>query len=272
IPVNLLDPVRKNRLREVMVSPEMGNTILDPKVQVASGQQSNPGAPAPVVPAAGTGDLTAASTAPPGGATATDRPDLTYEQQTLALQNIHFQELREKQQQAMREAGNLAAQKDFAGAVEVLQGFLDHLASSEAKLDSGSLALLRRPVDTRKSNYSVLQSQAELDHQVGGAKKKALGNVTQEALKQQNKEKRVSELMASFNRAYRDAKYKEAYQFASLAVEMDPDNSVARTAQMMTKMMIRKAASDALKDEKEKFALEAMVDGERFGPVVNTAD
>ena len=46
-------------------------------------------------------------------------------------------------------------------------------------------------------------------------------------LAEQNKQKKVGELLASFNKSYRDAKYKEAYQFASLAHEMDPDNAIA---------------------------------------------
>src|SRR5262249_15997393 len=151
-------------------------------------------------------------------------------------------------------------------------GFLDRLQQDEANLDSGKLALLRRPVESRMAKLGVLQSQAEMDKLTTSAKNKAQTNVTRDALEQQNKQNPVAQLRASSNKAYRDAKYKEAYQLAATAHEMDLDNPIASTAMMMSKTMIRKAASDALKDEKDKFALEALVDAERFGDVVNTAD
>jgi type II secretory pathway component GspD/PulD (secretin) len=268
VPANLLDAVRQARLREVMVTPEMGNTILDPKVQVAEQREPAPtGETAP-----GMSNVTPVATSPAGGATATDRAELTLEDTFLALQNVHFQELREQQLQAMREANNLARQNDFAGAVEVLQGFLDHLQQSESKLDRGKLALLRRPVDSRMGNFTKLQAQAELDKQTVSAKNRAETNVTQAALQQQNKQKRVAELLASFNKAYRDAKYKDAYQFAALAHEMDADNPTATTAMLLTKTMIRKTASDALKDEKDKFAWKTLIDAEKFGPDVDSAE
>src|SRR5439155_18139528 len=124
-----------------------------------------------------------------------------------------------------------AAQNDFAGAVEVLQNYLGRLP--ESKLDSGKIALLRRPVESRMAKFGVLQSQAEMDKQTVSAKNLAQRNVTQAALQQQNKLKHVAELLASFNKAYRDAKYKEAYQFAALAHDLDPDNPVATTALLM---------------------------------------
>ena len=136
---------------------------------------------------------------------------------------------KKQQMQAMREAISLAGQNDFAGAVEVLQGLLGRLQQDEAKLDSGKLALLRRPVESRMDKFGKLQSQAELDNQTVSAKQKALSNVTKDALTQQNKHKRVAELLASFNKSYRDAKYKDAFQLASAAHEMDPDNATATT-------------------------------------------
>ncbi|MBI1913939.1 MAG: hypothetical protein HYS12_04275 [Planctomycetes bacterium] len=275
VPVNLLDPLRKARLREIMVTPEMGNTTLDPNVQVAEGRQPAAapatGAPVPAVTPPGTGDVTpTVATAPPGGATATDRAEPSLEEITLALQSVQFQELRDQQMQAMREANSLAAQHDFAGAVEVLQNYLGRLP--ESKLDSGKLALLRRQVESRMAKFGVLQSQAEMDKQTVDAKQLAQKNVTQVVLQQQNKQKRVAELLASFNKSYRDAKYKDAYQFAALAHEMDPDNAVATTALLMTKTMIRKTASDSLKDEKDNFAWKTLIDAEKFGPDVDSAD
>ena len=59
-------------------------------------------------------------------------------------------------------------------------------------------------------------------------------------LEKPNKQKCIDELLANFNKAYREGKYKEAYQFASLAHELDPDNAVATTAMLVAKTMIRK--------------------------------
>src|SRR5262249_21396147 len=129
--------------------------------------------------------------------------------------------------------------------------------------------LLRRPVEGRLAKYGPLRAQAELDKQTGDASQKAKRNVTRLALEEQNKQKRVAELLASFNKSYRDAKYKEAYQFASLAHEMDPDNAVATTAMITSKTMIRKQFHESNKDERERFFFEEIERSEQVGPAAN---
>src|SRR5262249_33526037 len=62
------------------------------------------------------------------------------------------------------------------------------------------------------------------------------------------KKQKVAELLARFDQAYRNAKYKEAYQLASLAHEIDPDNPVATTAMLITKSMIRKQQQTTRED------------------------
>src|SRR5262249_26020521 len=59
-------------------------------------------------------------------------------------------------------------------------------------------------------------------------------------LEKQNKQKRIAELLANYEKAYREGEYKHAYQFAALAHELDPDDVPATCAMVTAKAMIRK--------------------------------
>jgi general secretion pathway protein D len=251
-----LDPVRQARLREVMATPQMGS-------QTRLVQNTEPASPVrPATPGRlDTGSSRASDLPRPEAAGGGASGPLA---EFKARQKVLEDDLRLQSIRARNEAGERARAGDLNGAVEILEDFLTRLPESE--LDRQGLKRIRRPIESLKQKYGVLRAQAEVDAQVAGAKKKAKTKVTQATLVAQNRQKKVAERMERFNKAYKEARYKEAYQEALIAKELDPNDPLVTSAMLMARTMIRRDEYQAIKDQKENMVLKVLNEADTEGP------
>ena len=95
---------------------------------------------------------------------------------------------------------------------------------------------------------------------------------SQIALTEENKQKRIQELMAQYNTLWKEAKFREAEGIAVQAQELDPDNATVAAAANIAKMRDRQVAYQKIKDGKEDMFLQAANESEREGPIISTHD
>jgi type II secretory pathway component GspD/PulD (secretin) len=124
------------------------------------------------------------------------------------------------------------------------------------------MALLRRPVEARFSQYRLLREQRLL---VAG--KAAVRNEKREVIEagfraEELKKKNVEKLMKEYNVLYKEAKYGDAIGLAVRAHELDPDSAVVTAAIEMAKRAEAVRANKNLKDAKSQYFLDVMNDAE----------
>src|SRR5262249_9852535 len=79
---------------------------------------------------------------------------------------------------------------------------------------------------------------------------------------EENRQRKVADLMKQFNSSFHEAKYIEAERYAQLAHELDPNNAIVMTAVEMAKRQQNALAAKNLKEKRR----------EEFLQVANDAD
>src|SRR5262249_54475700 len=212
IDVRLLEPAKAARLKELMLTPELQPSAL------AQGMKPTP-------EAAKMQQTGFVNTTQPevGVARATDStPEKEYAKQVQALQEVKFQELRSKSMQVMREANERFQAGDTDRALEMLQEYSATLR--ESQLEPQQVTLLRRPVEARLQQFKTLKAQRDFEKLQANTKLQGDTNRAKIALAEENKQKKIAELMKQYNAFFKEAKYKEAEMYAMRAHELDPDN------------------------------------------------
>lgn len=256
IDATLLRPEQAARLRELMAQPELQpRTVLQAAAQMpAQG----------LIPSA------------PGKATASDVPapaaphEESYAQQVQAMQDIQFQELRDKGLKAQREATARAQAGDVDQALDILEQYLAEL--KETRLEQERVAMLRRPIENRYQQFRTLKAQQDLDGMRNAEMNKFADTHIRQVRAEEQKEKQVTELMHQYHDLYKQGKYAEAMVAAQKARELDPDNVQAGAAVKISEMARNRAEYKQIKSDKEEMFLRIENDAEREGPVVTTAE
>jgi type II secretory pathway component GspD/PulD (secretin) len=243
----LLDERQQARLREVMAVPEIASVAPPEGLALAP----PPDTPPDKVKAPGTGDS----------------PEANYLKQVQALQELKFQKLREQGLSAQEEAARRFRAGDSDRALEILQEYLGLLPDSG--LEADRTGLLRRPVEARLQQYKTLKAQRDFAGTQDRVRQAALHSRSQRELAEQNKQKRIQELMSRYNQLLKESKYSEAQGIAMQALDLDPDNATVAAAVNIAKMRSRLVRYNSIKDEKEIMALEALNEGEKTGPFVS---
>src|SRR5262249_36116189 len=148
-------------------------------------------------------------------------------------QKILAQKLRHDGITAQNEAADRVRAGDHDGALAILNDYLQSL--QEQKLDSDQFTQLRRPIDSRISQYRILREQRELARGNGVRRVNGMNEVVERQKAEELKRKNVEKLMHEFNALYKEGKYVEAGSLAMRAHELDPDNPVVTAAVLMAK-------------------------------------
>ncbi len=252
----MLEPEQQARMRELMAVPEMRQ---GPAAGMAVAQGPAPTTVAPGVP------LPAAAGKVPGAETS---PETSYLEQVQAMREVKFKKLREQGLEVQSEATKRFQAGETDRALEVLQEYLSVLP--DTGLDGERTNLLRRPVESRLNQYKTLKAQKDFDSartQARDGGHKAHG---QKVLAEQNKQKRVQELMGQYNKLVVEAKWTEAEGLAMQALDLDPDNAIIASAVHTAKMRTRVQRYQNIKDGNEAMALGQLNDAQDEGPFVNT--
>ncbi len=173
---------------------------------------------------------------PAGNATATDlQPGDELTAQVRAIEEIQFQQMRERNMTVRSTALELfkAGKKDQA--VDMLKDYLDELTT--ANFDPQRLALLKRPVEKRWQEFRTMIAQEAIEQQVTNAG----GPGWNEGKHQQNITKIQQEVAEFINQSRaltKEGKYKEALAAALKAKELDSDNLAASNSIIVIKTLI----------------------------------
>jgi Flp pilus assembly secretin CpaC len=151
--------------------------------------------------------------------------------------------------------------------LQILRDYEATLSSSG--LDSDKITLLRRPIDTRLAQLSLLKHQRDFEVQVDKEPKDAAKNLSQKALAEQEKEKQFKQLIDQYNVAYREGRYEDALKYALQARELDPDNVVATAAYTTVRNQIAHTDYEKKKEENRDYATKALTGAEKLGPAVS---
>src|SRR5262249_22249105 len=195
-------------------------------------------------------------------------PEKDLLKQTQAMQDIKFQQLRLDGMNAQRDAADRFKSGDTDGALEALQAYLGKL--NEVQLDNDRVALLRRPVDARLLQFKTLKAQRDFEQSTMAKNNSIQDSRGQLALVQENKEKKVKELMDQHRSFYKEGKYKEAEMYAAAAYDLDPDNAMAAAAVKMSRIQRNQTKYQKIKENKENWFVDGLDDAEDFGKYANT--
>jgi type II secretory pathway component GspD/PulD (secretin) len=249
----MLENDQQARLRELMAVPEMQSA--DPSTGIA--RTSIPGS--------------SAGTDSPGRASVSDDSrEASFLQQAKAMHEVKFQKLRDEGFKSQEESARRFRSGETDRALEILQEYLSLVA--DTGLDSNSTSLLRRPVEARLQQYKTLKAQKDFAASQDQARQASRASRSQKELAEQNKQKRIQELMAQYNSLFKEAKYSDAEMYAMQALELDPDNATVAAAVNIAKMRGRLVRYNSIKDDKEKMVLEQLNDAETEGPVVTNRE
>jgi type II secretory pathway component GspD/PulD (secretin) len=243
---SLLSPEKHAKLKELMMVPELNQRAL---VQAS----------APASPPAGQAPAS-------DGMQERSAPQDSFVNQVQAMEEIKFQELRDKGLAAQREATDRFRNGDADQALEILQDYLDGLR--EAQLEPDRLALLQRPVDARLQQFRTLKAQQAFEKLQSGKHESFDSIQTRTARLEQHKHEEMGELMKQYQAFYKEGKYEEAEMVARRAHEIDPDDVAAAAAVHVAHIQRNQAIYSKIKDGKEEMVLRELDESEDEGPAV----
>ncbi len=184
---------------------------------------------------------------------------------TNRLREVKFGQMRQQGLDLQREAMEKFQSGQTEIAIEMLTEYLNELNTND--LDPGKMAFLRRPVESRLQHFKLMKTQKEMLAK-DGAQKDKINAIGQKQLADDNKQKKVAELMKQFNQNFKEGKYLEAESYAMRAHELDPDNAMAAAGMSMAKTQRNINVAKKLKSEKETFFLEGLNATDKVGPAV----
>ena len=253
--MSLLSPDKQTKLKELLTSPELQQRDASGSIVVTA---SSSGPPEP-------GRATASDGATPPHA---GSPEESYARQVQAMQEIKFQEMRDKGLRAQREATERFRNGDSDEAVEILQEYIDNLRDTQ--LEPDRVALLQRPIESRLQQFRTLKAQQAFDKMQLG-KNETFDQVrTRAARLEEHKREQITDLMKQYDKFYKEGKYKEAEMVAMRAHELDPDNVGAAAAVHVAHIQRNQAEFSAIKNRREEMTLHGLNDAEDEGPAVVT--
>lgn len=272
VDLRLLDADRRDRLKNIINTPEMSANRQAISQGLAMSKETNPAgseqgvqpigvAKTPLQPdnvltqtSAPTG--TESNSGNPARAVATDQKQSLLET-SVAMRTIKFQQLRADAQKVQSAATEKFRTGQADEALKMLDEFLESLDS--VQLDPAQVNLVRRSVQSRREQFGLLKEQKEFAAEQAMARgKKQQNPMQQKFVAEDARNQKVAKLMKDFNQYYREGKYNEAIVAATKAHELDGDNPVAAAAIMIATRQRNISEYDKIKEDKKEFWREGM--------------
>jgi type II secretory pathway component GspD/PulD (secretin) len=205
VDVALLAPHHQQRMREIMSTREMQALPQagDNKVILTQGTLEK-GAPGAVV--------------------ASEQGDDALGQ-VKALEAVQFQQVYQRNSQAMKSALELFKTGQKMKAVDVLTGQINHIEM--AGLSAEAIKQLRSPVDKRLSEFRTMMAQELVENQRKALDKALVHDEGAYQEKVRKQQEQVADLIKQCQALSREQKYKDCLALAYKAHELDPDNQAA---------------------------------------------
>jgi type II secretory pathway component GspD/PulD (secretin)/tetratricopeptide (TPR) repeat protein len=256
--VSLLSADKQVKLKELLTCPELQPHDASQSVVVTASSWGP----------SESGRATASDTsAPPRAGT----PEESYVRQVQAMQEVKFQEMRDKGLRAQREATERFRNGDSDEAVDILQEYIESLRDTQ--LEPDRVALLQRPIESRLQQFRTLKAQQAFEKMQGGGRGETFDQVrTRAARIEEHKREQITDLMKQYDTYYKDGKYKEAEMVAMRAHELDPDNAGAAAAVHVAHIQRNQAEFAGIKNRREEMTLHGLNEAEDEGPAVTTKE
>lgn len=188
--------------------------------------------------------------------------------QYKALEEVQFQQLRDRGLAAQGRAIEHFRSGDAAAAIDLLKEYLDQLQG--AQLDAEKVALLRRPVENRMQQYRTLMAQRTIEAEQKNLLNKGQHNEGKRNAAIQKTQDEVVELFKEFRTYQKEGKYKEARMVALKIKDLDPDNVAADAALGIATVAERQKIADDIRATNERRVNDAIQMD--MGPSVNFND
>ena len=264
IDTKLLDERRKARLREIVNTPEMQPSLRGTAIALTGGHEPpQPAAkgsgphmnpefnPQPILRTPGAGEA--------GKARVSDDQSLLA--RTKAMQEVKFQQLRQRGMDVQTQALERFRSGQTDAALDMLQDYLTEL--SQEQLEPGQLSLLRRPIESRVQQFRLMKAQVDFTNQSTASTRESKARILKAQNAEQVKQKNVADLMKQYNELFKLGKYVQAEALAMRAKELDPDNPMATAAVTIARVQRHKDEYRNLNDEKKELFLATMADTDR---------
>lgn len=242
-----LSPDNKTRMKDVMLTPQLQESVAGNLPQAA--------------PGSGVVTVDDRGVKQPGTS------GKTLQESVQISQEILLQKWRGESARARSEATrvfNTAPNR----AVEILQSLKSQLDASG--LEADYIALLKRQVDSQLQQFQTLKAQTEFRDLQNQQATNALDRHKRGEMAEMEKNKQVQDLLRQYNTFRKQGKYQEAYTMAMKAREIDPDNPVVDTALYTVRILENQSKSDQAKSERQQMNLDGL--RENFGPSVTPED
>ncbi len=262
----LLDDTRQLRMKEIQLTPEMQASV---RTVSTKGQDLAPPAPSgssegKLLPPVGVPGVGLPTPGAAGVARATDSPEQSLLARTEAMRQVKFQKLRQEGLDAMREATKKFSTGQTDAAVDLLQDYIASL--NDAQLEPGQLTLLKRPVEARLQQLKIVKAQTDFSNSTQLAHNNAQAAVDKRIRKEEDKQKKVGELLKQAQDLFKDGKYEESEALALRAKEIDPDNPYATAAVYLAQRNKNVNEFKKIKESREDMVLHSLNQAENEGP------
>ncbi len=221
--VRQLSPAMQRTVREIAAAPEM-----------QAGMALTPPQPGHLLPVVGS-----------DRAVTSDRPRDGFDQ-FKAMEEIQVQKLRFRSLEVQRAAMDHSKVGKHDQGIDLLKEHLHELSLQQ--LSPEIIAILKRPVEGRIQQLTMLKAQWELQNSQEKLLTHSEGKRNMTILKNQEE---VAELIKQYRMFHKEGKLKEALAAARKAKELDPDNVAADAAIQIVTVEERQRTLDKLKGSNE---------------------
>jgi hypothetical protein len=268
---NLL-PHEMRTKREEMIAAckaELAKSSGAPNLLAAGGKAPPEGALQPVLPG-----MPPMATNPPGTARIGDPTGTSPDNRAVqadSMRKIAFQKLRGDGLKVQSDAQAAFGRGETDVAIQMLIEYSNKVRA--AGLDSASVALLLRPIDSRMEMFKVMKGQADAMARLNRENRDAKALVAERggAADEQRKAE-VSKLVRQYRELTKKGDFIAAERVAMQAKQLEPDDPAVGALAEVAKVTRRVKDAEKLKSDKEKFVLGQLNNAEKEGPVVDTMD
>src|SRR5581483_1609599 len=122
------------------------------------------------------------------------------------------------------------------------------------------------PVEARLQQLKIVKAQADFSNSTQVAHNNAQAAVDKRIRKEEDKQKKVGELLKQAQDLFKDGKYEESEALALRAKEIDPDNPYATAAVYLAQRNKNVNEFKKIKDSREEMVLHSLNQAENEGP------
>ncbi|HXD86951.1 MAG TPA: hypothetical protein VN641_10680, partial [Urbifossiella sp.] len=210
---------------------------------------------------------------PPGTARVGDgrpsNPD-SLATQADSLRKVAYQKMRSEGLKVQSDAQAAFGRGETDVAMQMLIDYSNRVRA--AGLDTASVALLLRPIDSRMEMFRVMKGQKDAITRVNRENREAKELVTSRAGADEQRKAEVAKLVRQYKGLMKEFKYSEAERVAMQAVQLQPDDVALDALRTLAKTQRRLKNQNNVDLAKEGMFAEGMLAAENEGPFVDSND